>query len=218
MTPVARYLASRLGRREGAMDAPHIRIDAQSQPVTHILSHLPRVTLEIVRGRARRLLRRVTPPVFLIGMAADCDLVLADPQFPDAYAYLYVTTSGVSVRHLGEAPILLVNGQRLETATLEDGDRLEMGPYEFQINIHVEDPRGGGIRTHDADQATIPYDILGLDSASGQVRHLLAEIRQAMHVPSLELSIFAGPDNDQQPIKQIARRPLAAFVGRRASA
>jgi hypothetical protein len=183
------------------------------------LPHPPRVTLEIVRGRARRLLRRVAPPVFLIGRAADCDLVLADEQFPEAYAYVYVTTGGVTVRHLGATPELLVNGRPLESVTLEDGDRLEMGPYEFQINIHVEDPRGGGIRAHDDDCATIPYDVLGLDAAAGQVRHLLAEVRQTLNVRPLDLHVFDGPQAaGRKQLKELSRRPLAGIVTRRASA
>jgi hypothetical protein len=201
------------------MDAPYIRLDTQSQRAPQVLSHPPRVTLEIVRGRARRLLRRVAPPVFLIGRAADCDLVLADEQFPEAYAYVYVTTGGVTVRHLGAQPELRVNGREVDFVSLEDGDRLEMGPYEFQINVLVEDPRGGGIRAHDDDCATIPYDVLGLDAADGQVRHLLAEIRQTLHVRPLDLHIFDDPDaGDRKQLKELTRRPLAGFVTRRASA
>lgn len=200
------------------MDAPHIRIDTQSQPAPHGLSHPPRVTLEIVRGRARRLLRRVTPPVFLIGAAADCDLVLADAQFPEAYAYVYVTAEGVSVRHLGARPALLVNGTPAESAILEDGDRLEMGPFEFQINIVPLDPRGGRVRAHDDDCATVPYDLLGLDAAAGQVRHLLAEIRQSVYLPPVDLRVFDPFRRDQRPSGVVARRPLAGYVARRASA
>jgi pSer/pThr/pTyr-binding forkhead associated (FHA) protein len=201
------------------MDAPHIRLDTQSQPAPHVLPHPPRVTLEIVRGRARRLVRRVAPPVFLIGRAADCDLVLANEQFPEAFAYVYVTTDGVTVRHLGALPELLVNGRRVESVTLEDGDRLEMGPYEFQINIQIEDPRGGGIRVHDDDGATIPYDVLGLDAAAGQVRHLLAEIRQTLRIRPLDLHVFDSPAaEDRKQLRELARRPLAGFVTRRASA
>lgn len=201
------------------MDAPHIRLDTQSQPAPYVLPHPPRVTLEIVRGRARRLVRRVAPPVFLIGRAADCDLVLADEQFPEAFAYVYVTTDGVTVRHLGALPELLVNGRPVESVTLEDGDRLEMGQYEFQINIQIEDPRGGGIRVHDDDGATIPYDVLGLDAAAGQVRHLLAEIRQTLHIRPLDLHVFDSPTaEDRKQLRELARRPLAGFVTRRASA
>lgn len=206
------------------MEAAHIRLDPQSQSAPHVLPYPPRVTLEIVRGRARRLVRRVLPPVFLIGAASDCDLVLGDEQFPEAFAYVYVTAEGVTIRHLGAAPDLRVNGRPVETAALADGDRLAMGPYEFAINIESGDPRGGGIRAHDGDGdlAAVPYDILGLDTAAGNVRRLLAEIRQQMRIPALDLGFFGPAAADRSParsqFKPLVRRPLAGFVSRRASA
>lgn len=215
---LARHLALAFAAGMVNLDVPYIRLDRQTQPPAESPSRLPRVMLEIVRGRARRLVRRIAPPVFLIGAAADCDLVLADEQFPDAFAYVYVTATGVSIRHLGSRPDLLVNGEMVESALLDDGDRLQMGPYEFQINIHACDPRGGGIRAHDEDGATVPYDLLGLDTAAGQVHHLLAEIRQSVPMPEVDWRWFDGPADDRQQLKQLARRPLAAFVTRRASA
>lgn len=200
------------------MDAAHIRIDPQSQSAPHVLPYPPRVTLEIVRGRARRLVRRVLPPVFLIGAAADCDLVLGDERFPEAFAYVYVTAEGVTVRHLAAEPELRVNGRPALAAALEDGDRLAMGPYEFAINIETGDPRGGGIRAHDGDLAVVPYDVLGLDTAAGSVRHLLAEIRQQVRVTPLDLGIFGPAATDRTTHRPLVRRPLAGFVSRRASA
>lgn len=182
------------------------------------MPHLPRVTLEIVRGKARRLLRRVSPPVFVIGSAADCDLVLADERFPEAYAYVYVTSRGVTLRHLGAPPELLVNGCVVQSAMLDDGDRLAMGDYEFQINITVEDPRGGGIRAHDPDAETIPFDVLCLETPAGRVRALLAEIRSAMNLRPIDLKIFAATSQPEPAAKRPSTRPLAGFVSRRASA
>ncbi len=155
--------------------------------------------------------------MFLIGAAADCDLVLADAQFPEAYAYVYVTTDGVSVRHLGARPPLRVNGRPIESAVLDDGDRLEMGPFEFQINILPLDPRGRGIHAHDDDAATLPYDLLGLETAAGTVRHLLAEIRRSVCLPALDLRLFDPSHGSERPAPA-ARRPLAGYVARRASA
>ena len=198
------------------MDAPHIQIDTQSRPAPQVLSYPPRVTLEIVRGRARRLVRRVAPPVFLIGAAPDCDLVLAEAGFPEAFAYVYVTGEGVSVRHLGARPELLVNGRSVESALLDDGDSLAMGPFEFAINIVPLDPRGGGIRAHDDDAATIPYDLLGLDTATGAVRHLLATIRQSVFLPAIDLRLFDPARHADR--RAVQRRPLAGYVARRASA
>jgi pSer/pThr/pTyr-binding forkhead associated (FHA) protein len=96
---------------------------------------LPRVELEIVRGQARRKQRPVNVPAFLIGASRDCDLVLGDSQFAEVHAYLIVHAGGVSIRHLGSGPELIVNGQEVARATLKDGDRLRTGPYEFVIHI-----------------------------------------------------------------------------------
>jgi len=73
--------------------------------------------------------------VFLIGTASDCDLVLGDATFPEAYAYLLVQNEMVSARRLGGGPELLVNGEAVETADLAAGDRLALGPFELILQI-----------------------------------------------------------------------------------
>lgn len=94
-----------------------------------------RVELEILRGRARSRCRPVNVPAFLIGRSRDCDLVLGDKGFPEVYAYLIVHAGGISIRHLDFGPELMVNGESVSRTALYDGDRLEMGPYEFLLHI-----------------------------------------------------------------------------------
>lgn len=107
----------------------------------HFQNRVPEVSLEINRGAAQHRVRRVKPPVYLIGAADDCDLVLGDPLFPAIHTYLYVTSTGVSVRHIGEGPALLVNDLRVETTRVADGDRLTLGGYEFIL--HIQDVPAG---------------------------------------------------------------------------
>lgn len=102
----------------------------------HFRQGLPHVALEILRGSARHKLRQVRTPVFLIGAAADCDLVLGDPLFPAVHTYLYVRTDGVSLRYLGEGPDLCVNGRRIESTPVGHGDLLQLGSYEFRLHVH----------------------------------------------------------------------------------
>ena len=184
----------------------------QSQQGPHFLPQLPQVGLEIVRGKASRRVREVSPPVFLIGAAEDCDLVLGDLRFPEAYAYLYVTIRGVSVRHLGEGPELYVNGELTESALLADGDILELGAYEFQLHIQERSPRGQdrGDRNWEELRET---DFLGLDAAMDDVWDLMARIRESVALEPVDLRIFSGP-----PAPKVVKRPLAAFVSRRISA
>lgn len=96
---------------------------------------LPYVELEITRGQAKRRVRRVDAPVFLIGTADDCDLVLGDPQFPDVHSYLFLSDEGVWLRHLGVGPSFAVEGRLVKSAQLCDGDCLRTGAYEFRISI-----------------------------------------------------------------------------------
>lgn len=110
-------------------DNPHTLRGPYSFPV------LPEVTLEIVRGQAKHKCRPIEVPVFLIGQAGDCDLVIGDPQFPEVHTYIFVTTQSVTVRCLGEGPEILVNSIPVKSTELHNGDLLQMGSYEFQISI-----------------------------------------------------------------------------------
>ena len=58
--------------------------DRQSPRGPHYPTSSPKVQLEIVRGQARHKIRPVDVPVFLIGTAEDCDMVLGDFQFPES--------------------------------------------------------------------------------------------------------------------------------------
>ena len=196
------------------MDSQISRIDQKSQPAPHFLPQLPKVELEIVRGKASRKVRDVNPPVFLIGAAADCDLVLGDLRFPEAYAYLYVTVRGVSVRHLGEGPELFVNGELTESALLVDGDVLELGVYEFEVLVQDRSPRGRQRDSRSWEDGYRENDFLGLDAAMDDVWDLMAQVRQNVALEPVDLRIFTGPP----PATKTPRRPLAAFVARRISA
>jgi hypothetical protein len=149
------------------MDAQILRYDRYNLPEAHILPVGPRVALEITRGRVRHRIRAVRGRVFLIGTACDCDLVLGDLTFPDAYAYLFVQGTTVSIRRLGTGPELAVSGERVETAELYDGDRLEFGPFELRVRI---DP------TAKQQRRAIEESLESED----QVSLLLSEIREGL--------------------------------------
>src|SRR5262245_21437562 len=120
---------------EFAMAAPILRFDRYSSPQPHILPLAPRVALEITRGRVQQRIRPVRGRVFLIGTANDCDLVLGDLTFPDAYAYLFVQDSQIAVRRLGSGPELMVAGEVVEVAELQHGDLISFGPFEVRVVI-----------------------------------------------------------------------------------
>ncbi len=104
-------------------------------PKTSLPVQVPNVTLEVVRGTAKRLMRKVESPVFLIGSASDCDLVLGDKGFPEVHTYLFLNESGVTVRRIAPEPEVRINEVQCETGELGDGDLLRLGPYEFRVHI-----------------------------------------------------------------------------------
>jgi hypothetical protein len=163
------------------MDRPILRLDPHSLPEPHTRpARAARVALEITRGRVQQRLRPIAGKVFLIGTASDCDLVLGDLRFPEAYAYVFVSGSRVSIRRLGSGPELLVCGEPLESGELFHGDLVELGPFELRVVID-DAPRGDGRGDDETDSSA---DATGMDAelagAVHEVRVLLMEIRRQM--------------------------------------
>lgn len=174
------------------MDTPTLRIDAQSQPSPHILPLGPRVSLEIIRGRVRQRLRKVRGKVFLIGSASDCDLVLGDPSFPEAYAYLFIPPHGVTVRWLGAGPEMYVSGEKAEYAFLRDGDQIAFGPFALLVRIDGPaqrfPPQTGSAQTPSPGLPDLedppPHEEVGM---------LLAEIRRTVTPPPTSPRLLPFP-------------------------
>lgn len=199
---------------------------------TQTLPAAPKVELEIVRGTARNTRRSVVGKVFLIGSACDCDLVLGDEQFPDAYAYLFVQPEGVTVRHLGAGPAVTVAGEPVQARRLLDGDVLEFGPYAFRIRIEAAKPAEKPSKPqHQSDRPlagphmaiaesaaaktpSIPSvdDVLDLRVARAEVAQLLSDIAAALEASSDKLKLYRGPETSKVGLS------LAERVRRRASA
>jgi predicted component of type VI protein secretion system len=153
-------------------DLPHVPRSGGGGP-----RNLPRVELEILRGRAQNRLRPVKVPAFLIGSATDCDLVLGDSRFPEAHSYLLLSPGEVALRWLGCGPQVAVNGESIQKSRLCDGDHLRMGPYEFRISIRLVEPAPDSVDPQILRLNRIPPD--DLNAAGREIRGLLAEIRQA---------------------------------------
>jgi len=138
------------------------------------------VELEIRRGQAKQRVRPVPPPVYLIGAARDCDMVLGDPRYPEVYASLFVSQRGVSLRQLAGGPALLVNGSPLRSTILENGDLIRTANFEFVMRIqwpaqHVESS-GMGVNS----TRRIRMQLSQHDAQEGhrQVMQLLRDVQQ----------------------------------------
>ncbi|WP_254509756.1 FHA domain-containing protein [Anatilimnocola floriformis] len=164
--------------------------------------------LEIVRGTAQQMFRPIAGPVFMIGTAADSDLVLADESFPETYLYLYVKTDEqlnetVSVRRFGVGPELLVDEVELDVAELPVGSLLEFGAYAFRLTQRTSSQPGGdgpgrGPDSNDDDEPFLPADFSAWEidesAALDKVRALLADVRASLQTAKQHqgLKLFMG--------------------------
>jgi hypothetical protein len=165
-------------------------------------TELPKIVLQITRGRAQHLAREVRSTAFLIGTAPDCDLVLADPRFDPVHSYVYVTPDRVTIRQLGEGPALSIDGRPTPWAVLFDGDRLQMGSYEFQVRI--EWPAGSA----HAESTPGQGEALPLPTVDDRAaERLLREVERGAETP--RLTLFVGDDEGESD--QPARRPQPAI-------
>lgn len=113
---------------------------------------LPNVQLIVRRGETRRRVRPVRGPVFTMGTADECDLLLGDQQFAELHCYLCVRDGRVTLRQVSSAPLITVNGRELRWGELVDGDRIRTGPYEFQLQL-CQSPMTDGVNRSDSDLA-----------------------------------------------------------------
>jgi hypothetical protein len=102
----------------------------------------PAVSLIIGRGDTPHPVRPIDKPLFVIGRAPDCDLVLGDSQIADFHAYILRRGGHITLRHLGAAPNVTVNQRWLRWGEIRHGDRIRTGPYEFTLRVVPRMPAG----------------------------------------------------------------------------
>lgn len=78
---------------------------------------------------------RIDKPVFVIGAADDCDLAIANSHLAKYHAYIFLRDHVVSLRHLGPAPVITVNGRMMRWGELQDGDLLMLGSTQVRVEL-----------------------------------------------------------------------------------
>ena len=68
---------------------------------------------------------------FHIGSSKSCHLRLGDDSIPDLLAVIVADRTSARISCQCSSPMLLLNGQPVEDAPLNDGDLLEAGPYSL---------------------------------------------------------------------------------------
>lgn len=73
----------------------------------------------------------LTPPGYRLGRDADNDVVIADTSISRAHALLAPSGAGWQVQDMNSSNGVLVNGRRVESAVLTDGDEIRLGRAAF---------------------------------------------------------------------------------------
>ncbi|WP_164007562.1 FHA domain-containing protein [Pyxidicoccus trucidator] len=79
----------------------------------------------------------------LIGRSTDCDVALFDPGVSRKHCRIFLDGETYSVEDQGSANGTLVNGSPVATQSLEDGDKLTLGPVTFVFVMMTDEASTG---------------------------------------------------------------------------
>src|SRR5262245_30368916 len=92
----------------------------------------PAGELVLLSGRQAGQRRPLGPAVTLLGQFSGCDLHLTGPDVQPLHCLIAAGRDGLWLRDLTGAGTA-VNGRPATVTPLRDGDRLAVGPFEFQV-------------------------------------------------------------------------------------
>lgn len=96
---------------------------------------LVNVTLEILHGRTKFPQRPVHAPRYLIGSAQACDLRLGGTTVPRLHSLIAIDGDVTRIERVAESPALLINGQPVREAELQDGDLVRIADFELRVHV-----------------------------------------------------------------------------------
>lgn len=75
-----------------------------------------------------------------LGRGPSVDLVFDDPAMSRQHAAIEFVDEQFRVRDLGSTNGVLLNGEPVQAAEIDDGDRMVIGSHEFQLVVEVREP------------------------------------------------------------------------------
>ncbi len=141
--------------------SPHSLVDSVSLqvPPGHLPTGVPDLCLEICRGRTRHPQRPISTDGYLIGAGDVCDLRLGGDGIPAQHSMIHVDSGEYWLDALATGPEVKVNGQPTNRTVIHEGDRIQIGVFEFVVRQLTQ-----------AEQA-----VESSDDASGMADHDEAE-------------------------------------------
>jgi pSer/pThr/pTyr-binding forkhead associated (FHA) protein len=90
------------------------------------LAHQPRALLVV--GGTRH---QIPPDGAVLGRSRDCEITIEDPNVSRRHAQVRLENGSWSIADLGSTNGIEVNGERVDQAMLESGDRIVLGRTEL---------------------------------------------------------------------------------------
>jgi len=130
--------------------------------------------LVVVQGEEEGREIEITQNQVTMGRGADNDLVFPDIACSRRHCILEKGNGDYTVTDLGSGNGTVVNGRRVQSAVLSDGDEIEIGSTIVQFNLPGEPtgPRGGAVQTITSSQP------MPTRSKGGFLADLLADPRR----------------------------------------
>ena len=151
----------------------------------------PKVTIHILRGKAARSSREVKGPSLLIGSHAQCDVQMRSAEVAPRHCLISRRSDSVFVAQLEADHPLMLNGAPVTEAGLNDGDRLQIGPFELGVSIEDTPQRKTG------------------DTVA---RPAFESIRSSLRTASLPVPPRRGPFSDEPVAKPEPKTPRPEVV------
>jgi|GEM_PF-1870590 len=95
--------------------------------------------LEIMSGKTKFPNRPMPRGRLSIGASSKCWLQLGGPGIPEIHSWMEVGRKEIALYVFEEEPSIQVNGSKVQFALLKGGESLQIGPFEFQIHVNVND-------------------------------------------------------------------------------
>src|SRR5438132_308197 len=91
--------------------------------------------LVVQNGRLSGARKALTAAITTIGRAESCDLRLNVESIHPFHCVLAFGPTGLALRNFQADDSTLVNGKAVTACTLQQGDLLSIGPFQFQVQL-----------------------------------------------------------------------------------
>lgn len=168
-----------------------------------------------------------SPKEFMIGRSEQCDIFIGEKKVSRKHAKLIATKEGLFIEDLESTNGTFVDGKKVTSTKINDGESVRIGMTVFQVNIMegralsnggelVSDPKPEDSRkmTVESEPAEIPLepeqeyenslDVQGQDESSLDAQNPTMEKN-----PELDIPLSPEPQPQESSVSQAKKKPLS---------